>query len=104
VEVLRRQAKTKNMNTLLFVLTILLSPVFYIWNGFVAFKLWEWFIIPNFANAPKLSIAACIGVVLVVKYFSYGSADIMAAKYDAMRDKDEDEKAIDLAYNFFSKT
>jgi hypothetical protein len=52
--------------TVLVVIAIVLSAVF---NGYALSVLWGWFVVPTF-NLPQLSIAAAIGIAMVVGYLT----------------------------------
>jgi hypothetical protein len=40
-------------------------------RAFVITKLWEWFIIPTFASAPDLTLAAAWGISMLVGFLTY---------------------------------
>lgn len=41
-----------------------------IWSGYVLTILWAWFVVPTF-HLPQLSLAAAIGIAIVVKYLTH---------------------------------
>jgi len=57
---------------ILFVIILLVGviAVSSIWSGYVFSILWAWFIVPLF-GLPALSVAAAIGVTLVVRFLTH---------------------------------
>lgn len=40
-------------------------------RGLVVSKLWAWFVVPTFRGAPHLSIAAAIGIGMIVTFLTF---------------------------------
>ena len=48
-----------------------MMPMSIFYFGFVFMRLWEWFIIPTFAQAPALTITRAIGVTIVIRFATF---------------------------------
>ena len=70
------------------ILTLGVTAVLSIWEGFVLMKLWGWFIVPTF-GLPALTIAVAIGLALTVSFLTHQ----MRAKTD--------ESSTDVAARLF---
>lgn len=46
------------------LVTLLISPLTWMWKAFVMVKLWSWFLIP--AGAPRLGFVTAMGITLLV--------------------------------------
>ncbi|MBI5742648.1 MAG: hypothetical protein HZA25_02320 [Candidatus Niyogibacteria bacterium] len=53
-----------------FVSFVFLMIVNSIFNGYALSVLWGWFVVPTF-NIPQLSVAAAIGIAIVVRYLTH---------------------------------
>lgn len=62
-------------NTALGVIQILLTPFFITWFGFVAHKLWAWFVVPVF-NLPHLAVSEAAGIALLARLYHSGATPV----------------------------
>lgn len=53
-------------------------------QGYVLYKLWSWFIVPVFPNAPHLGIVQALGIALLIGY--------LTGRYSNSKLSEEDKK------------
>ncbi len=74
------------------LICLALSPLSYIWNGYVLACLWSWFVVTPF-DAPKISIPVAIGIGLI--------ANLLTSSLRAKDSRDADEVYIaSLGHSF----
>ncbi len=66
------------------LITLAISPLLYMWQGFTLKTLWEWFLVP--IGLPTISVAIAAGIVLIHNFFT--------AKHSKDNDKNIMDKMI----------
>ncbi|MBI2054350.1 MAG: hypothetical protein HYT36_03385 [Candidatus Staskawiczbacteria bacterium] len=65
-------------------------------NGYTLSLLWEWFVVPVFTGAPKLSVIPAIGIALLMRCLTYRlPLDIEEKK------RDNREQVVRIIIHFF---
>lgn len=81
------------METLLkFLFNVGFGIVQALFRGYVLSRLWEWFITPKFTSAPHLGYLDCVGLMIVVGFFTSGLTMSMAR----MGEKEEDPLGVSI--------
>lgn len=74
-------------SVLKFLFNIAFSILQALFGGYVLSCLWAWFITPKFASAPALGYKDCVGLMIVVGFFTSGLVMSLAKPGE---DKDTD--------------
>ena len=79
------------MNKLSIVaISVALTPLLSITEGFVLFKLWAWFMVP-LLSLPALNLGGCIGVGAVISFVTY--------QYNSSSNQGNEDLIVDLVQN-----
>jgi hypothetical protein len=58
------------------------------WSGYVLSVLWTWFVVSQFSDAPRLSVAGAIGIAIIVGYLTKQD-DASSSKANDLRTTEE---------------
>ncbi len=84
---------------LAFLVSFPLGLVLALYSGWVAVKLWGWFVVPSFGIAPP-PVVIVAGLMLLFRFASFGTADSRAMS----KNSDESDGIWDSLVSHASKT
>lgn len=90
-----RQAEGKDWFYLLFILVTFIPKM--IWGGYVAQKMWGWFLVP--LGVPSISIPVALGLMTVIPFIT-GSSSIQTTLLDVPKKVADDDQS---TWDLFSK-